>query len=391
MIKKSYKIILTLLIFFSIFFSFSNTSKALSVGDSCVDGALCGTDASGHKLTCKLEKCAIEDTAAPTAKTEPKKTTEINFTPQVPFGDTITSADIKGGAGLAKYINNVYKYAIGVVGILATIIMMWGGVRWITAGGDSSAVGDAKKWIEGALMGLTLTMTSYMILNFVNPDLVNFKLITITPVTSEEVATARTGFKGDTCDRYRSALSGSVIDFNQITGPTPAVSNRCYNAAFDTVANATDTKINVNLLRAISARESQCDKNVARSKSIPPACGIMQMKAGTAKSIDTKLSAYSDEAVCQMLEANTDSVAIKLAAKYLNTHNGPGIKLSETIAGYHGGYGTSGSGPLAPSVNCDGFKKYECCIDPQDLEPTQVYTTDVEKIYKNFVINPTAP
>ncbi|MBU4308902.1 pilin [Patescibacteria group bacterium] len=183
------------------------------------------------------EVCTEYDETAPVA--QPNKTTEINFTPQIPFGDTITSDDIKAGAGIAKYTTNVYKYAVSIVGILAAIVLMWGGVRWLTAGGNQEAVGDAKKWIEGALSGLVLVMTSYMILYFVNPDLTTFKLIKITPieekvtpevarVTKIDTSTILTGI-GRKRDCVGSEFEGCVRMDNLQPSIINVISNFCKN------------------------------------------------------------------------------------------------------------------------------------------------------------------
>jgi len=73
---------------------------------------------------------------------------------------------------IAEYIAGIYKYAIGIVGILATVVMMIGGVMWIMSGGNASTAGEAKSWITASLTGLIITLTSYMILFQINPALV---------------------------------------------------------------------------------------------------------------------------------------------------------------------------------------------------------------------------
>lgn len=77
---------------------------------------------------------------------------------------------------LAVYIRSIYKYAIAVVGILATITMMIGGVMWILSAGDASLASEAKAWITSSLTGLALTLTSYMILTTINPNLTDLKI-----------------------------------------------------------------------------------------------------------------------------------------------------------------------------------------------------------------------
>ena len=101
--------------------------------------------------------------------------TKIEFKPQIPI-EGFTGGEIKE-TFIGEYIIAIYKYAIGVVGILAAVVMMFGGVRWIMAGGNASAISEAKAWIAAALTGLLLTLGSWMILNTVNPDLVNMKPI----------------------------------------------------------------------------------------------------------------------------------------------------------------------------------------------------------------------
>lgn len=184
---KPQKIIFSFLVFLGLFFSLGGVGLAVSENYTCT----LSPDNCDKDLYCKPgngddtpNTCTKKPSTTTNTPTETKKSVEINFTPQIPFGDIITSDDIKAGAGIAKYTTNVYKYAVSIVGILAAIVLMWGGVRWLTAGGNQEAVGDAKKWIESALSGLVLVMTSYMILYFVNPDLTTFKLIKITPIES---------------------------------------------------------------------------------------------------------------------------------------------------------------------------------------------------------------
>ena len=87
-------------------------------------------------------------------------------------------------ASIAKYIKVIYKYAIGIVGILAAVVLMVGGVMWIVAGGNATAIGEAKAWIGASLTGLVLALMSYLILATVNPALVDLKTTTIKKVTS---------------------------------------------------------------------------------------------------------------------------------------------------------------------------------------------------------------
>ena len=83
---------------------------------------------------------------------------------------------------IGEYIAGIYKYAIGIVGILAAVVLMVGGVIWIVAGGSATMIGEAKAWIAASLSGLVIALCSYTILYYVNPNLVKFNPLKITIV-----------------------------------------------------------------------------------------------------------------------------------------------------------------------------------------------------------------
>ncbi len=156
----------------------------------------------------------------------------IKFKPQVAIGSFMGEVMIETDS-IGKYITEVYKYLIGIVGILATVVMMIGGVIWIGAGGNASRVSEAKAWISGALMGLVLTLSSYMILNTINPDLVTMKKLDITHVdevgcclvddkalySSEDKCTEK--LKGTFNTKQKPDYDGKkCIDLNVYSGPT---------------------------------------------------------------------------------------------------------------------------------------------------------------------------
>ncbi len=115
----------------------------------------------------------------------------IQFDPQVDipgskeFGEGVTYTFEKDGSTkpIAQYIIAIYKYAIGIVGILATVVMMVGGVIWLTAGGNSERISKAKEYIGASLTGLVIALASFLILSTINPALTNFKITNVANVT----------------------------------------------------------------------------------------------------------------------------------------------------------------------------------------------------------------
>lgn len=114
----------------------------------------------------------------------PSPSQAINFVPQVDIGANVKTIN---NNSIGEYIRAIYNYAIGIVGILATVVMMIGGIVWITAGGNQTRVGEAKAWIGASLSGLVLALASYTILAAVNPNLVNFQPLPLVSPTAQPV------------------------------------------------------------------------------------------------------------------------------------------------------------------------------------------------------------
>lgn len=71
------------------------------------------------------------------------------------------------GGGLKDTINTVMQWAFGFLGIVAVLILLYGGYTWMTAGGDADKVEKAKLIIRNAIIGLIIILTSYMIVSMI--------------------------------------------------------------------------------------------------------------------------------------------------------------------------------------------------------------------------------
>jgi len=88
---------------------------------------------------------------------------------------------------LADYMKALYTYGIGVIVIFAIIVMMIGGVVWLTAGGNEEKISNAKGWVAGSLFGILIALSSYMILNIVNPALTELSPIKLASISKENL------------------------------------------------------------------------------------------------------------------------------------------------------------------------------------------------------------
>ena len=101
---------------------------------------------------------------------------------------------------ISVYLVGAYKLGVGIAAILAIIMIMAGGFIWIASAGDAGRVGQAKKMISGAVVGLVLTVGSYVALQTINPNLVNFTALKIKVVARQTIDLSSSSNEGDTGD-----------------------------------------------------------------------------------------------------------------------------------------------------------------------------------------------
>lgn len=107
--------------------------------------------------------------------------TDVQFTPQItiPGSEFVAGQPVAvQGTTIGEWVSAVYVFLSGSMGIIAAMMVMWGGIKWLTAGGNTAKVGDAKETIYSALIALLLTLGAYILLNSINPQLVRIRDLT---------------------------------------------------------------------------------------------------------------------------------------------------------------------------------------------------------------------
>ncbi len=75
-----------------------------------------------------------------------------------------TSGTLFGSDGIFTTIMNTILFVIGSV---AVIMLIYGGVRYTISGGDEKAVTSAKNTILYAVVGIVVSLLAYAVVNFV--------------------------------------------------------------------------------------------------------------------------------------------------------------------------------------------------------------------------------
>lgn len=62
---------------------------------------------------------------------------------------------------------SIVNYLMTFLGIIAVIVILYGGFQWLTAGGNEDKVGSAKKTIIAGVIGLIIIIAAYAIVQIV--------------------------------------------------------------------------------------------------------------------------------------------------------------------------------------------------------------------------------
>jgi hypothetical protein len=243
---------------------------------------------------------------------------DICFTPQIPipgmssvFTETCGNGGYKiTGTSIGQFIIVVYKYSIGIIGILAAIVLMWGGVVWLTAGGNQQRVSEAQAWIKASLTGLVLALCSFLILSTINPDLTVFKSISPAEIKAMKICCKECSGEGCGLIEAIATKENNVINYT-----CPPNTNEC-----------TDGKTCVNVA---AAKKWECYKEITmccsnNDNKTCPAGTICNMAKFTPPAC-TYTCAYKskyDEACAEDLDCEIDFKCINKKCKYKSGPHG---------------------------------------------------------------------
>ena len=72
-----------------------------------------------------------------------------------------------GSADLRTTVTNIINWVLGLLGIIAVIMILYGGFIWLTAAGNEENVTKAKNILSAAIIGLVIVLLAWAIVNYV--------------------------------------------------------------------------------------------------------------------------------------------------------------------------------------------------------------------------------
>lgn len=78
-----------------------------------------------------------------------------------------------GNKPLLNTVADIINVLLGVLGVIAVVLILAGGFKWMTSGGNEEKVGEAKKLLSAGLIGLVIILAAYAIASYVVGTLSN--------------------------------------------------------------------------------------------------------------------------------------------------------------------------------------------------------------------------
>lgn len=90
----------------------------------------------------------------------------------IDFGINYAAGIGLGTRDVRETIASLIKTLMGLLGIVATVLVLYGGFQWMISGGEEKKVEKAKKTIYMGIIGLLIILSAYGIASYVLTNLV---------------------------------------------------------------------------------------------------------------------------------------------------------------------------------------------------------------------------
>lgn len=83
-----------------------------------------------------------------------------------------TTAGFSTQNNLPQTIGNFINVGLSMLGLIFLVLALYAGFKWMTSGGESKGVDEAKGTLKNAVIGLIITLSAYAISSFVMGELI---------------------------------------------------------------------------------------------------------------------------------------------------------------------------------------------------------------------------
>lgn len=121
-------------------------------------------------------------------------------------GGSQLSQDVAASKSIPSLVKYLFNLAVWICILVAILVLIAGGIQYVTSSGDVSKMSGAKTRIYSSLLGLTILIGAWFVLHTMNPSLVIPKISYI-PIKQGIVFFTKDGY-----DRFKAADDASIIN-----------------------------------------------------------------------------------------------------------------------------------------------------------------------------------
>lgn len=125
---------------------------------------------------------------------------------QAQGGGNPCTSGVNGDIG--QCVSQIYLWSLGLSAMLAVVMTVFGGYLVMSARGNAQQSERGKSFIISSLIGMGLLMGAYLLLNTINPDLVNFELQNLDKINTVQNTGTGSSAGGNTGGTGGSGNSG---------------------------------------------------------------------------------------------------------------------------------------------------------------------------------------
>jgi hypothetical protein len=74
---------------------------------------------------------------------------------------------VLGQQDVRSTIAQIINVALGLLGVISVVIVLGGGFKWMTAGGNDEKVDEGRKYIVSGVIGMAIILSAFAITKFV--------------------------------------------------------------------------------------------------------------------------------------------------------------------------------------------------------------------------------
>jgi len=131
---------------------------------------------------------------------------ELNW-PTSPGGTKLNES-----SKLPDLIEYIYEWGIALGGLGVFVSLLIAGIQYLTSFGNPTSMKDAMGRIQSAIIGLILLLSSWLILNTINPDLTNFDIsFNLPPPNIKNLDASSWKLKVIPCDRVEITHTTGMV------------------------------------------------------------------------------------------------------------------------------------------------------------------------------------